>query len=474
MPSAVISLDIGSTWTKGALFRLPGGVPDLAGAARTPTTLHDLGEGALRVVHELVEKSPGEPQEGTKVPFPVHYTSSAKGGLCVAVVGLVPSLSVHLGRLAVWSSGGRITRVLPFALTEAHMGELVASSPDMVLLTGGTDGGHEKNILHNARMLGESPLECAIIYAGNNHIATAVSALLGKKRHVVVPNLMPDLGTTNEGPTRDAIREEFLGTIIQGKGLGRLVERFGRPPLPTPAAMLNLTGSIAQHHPRWENFMLVDMGGATTDVYSTSQALTDPAAVLRGITEPRIKRSVEGDMGMRVSARSLYENLEKELSLGNLKLEAIPVDLGELRAWCDRVAADTALLPRDDASAALDSFLAASCLWTAVARHSGRLERVWTTSGRIPVQHGKDLRQVPRMVLTGGWPAALGSENLWANTTSIFPAFQGEQQLLVPENPEIFIDKTYTWPLLAALVADYPGAARTAIHSLERSGERGV
>ncbi|MBU1219537.1 glutamate mutase L [Myxococcota bacterium] len=460
MKDRVISLDTGSTWTKGALWSLDGGKPELKSYFRTPTTTANLADGALSVASHLCSVS-REDYIKNHTGIPVFWTSSAKGGLAIAVVGLVPDLSVELGRLAAWGSGGRITKVWPWVLTNQHMDEIIASKPDIILLTGGTDGGHEKNVIHNARIIGESTYDASVIYAGNSYIASEVEKLLETKRCTVVPNLMPDLGTINEVPCQLAIRQEFLDNIVEGRGLLQLVDVFGRKPLPTPSAMLNLVTTINEKCPDFGDFTLIDMGGATTDVYSICPAQSDDSVILRGITEPLIKRSVEGDLGMRVSARSLWEVIVKSMKSAT----GLP-SLEQLKEWTEHVLENTELLPVTHTEGDLDRILAVSALWHSVARHSGRIEQVWTSNGKVGVQRGKDLRKIAKVVLTGGWLARFSNKNFWSQAREIFGCFENDKEILIPEKPDVFTDAEYLWPLFAPLVGEIPMVEQAALKAL--------
>ncbi len=468
-PHNLISIDIGSTYTKGALFAFggPAGARVLK-RCEVPTTPH-LTDGFNRVLAGLVprgggavdkvdtvDRVDGNPRAATPAAstlstpstvstVPVRFSSSAKGGLRIAAVGLVPELTVKIAKLAACSAGGKVVRAFAYGLTSESVAELEALAPDIVLVTGGTDGGNRERVLENVRLLAASRLACTIVYAGNSELACEVRKLLAGKKLRVTDNVMPEVDRMNLEPARAEIRHAFLETIVEGKGLAEVVRAVGAPPKPTPLAMFELAEALAARRPRWRDFMVVDMGGATTDVYSHTEAfMGGDGAVLRGVHEPLLKRSVEGDLGLRVSALPLYEAVKDS------------VHSPELEAFVRKVAAAPDYLPQAPEELEYDRVLARACVKEAVLRHAGILRSVWTPTGRVSVQHGKDLRRVRTMVGTGGSLARLRDPQLWSG---MWAKPDGEELNLLPEQFEYKVDAEYLWPLLGNLAAEFPEEA---------------
>jgi uncharacterized protein (TIGR01319 family) len=231
----------------------------------------------------------------------LKYSSSAKGGLAVAAMGLVPSITLESAKVTAHSAGAKIAQYYSYKLNRHDIRALEDSPPDILLFTGGTDGG-ESYGLANARALAASKLDCAIIYAGNRDIQDDVQAILGHKDLITVDNVLPDLDHPNPYAARKAICDVFLSRIVKGKGLDVIVGETGEEPMPTPWTVYELVKAISDVDSAWKEFMLIDMGGATTDVYSASANMLSPDTVLHGVPEPFVKRTVEGDLGMRVSA----------------------------------------------------------------------------------------------------------------------------------------------------------------------------
>ena len=101
----------------------------------------------------------------------VLASSSAAGGLRMAVIGLVPGLTVEAANQAALGAGGKLVGSWSFKLGEEAIDEIATRRPDMILLTGGTDGGDSATILHNTRLLAASGLSVPIVMAGNQAVA---------------------------------------------------------------------------------------------------------------------------------------------------------------------------------------------------------------------------------------------------------------------------------------------------------------
>ncbi|NUT93327.1 MAG: hypothetical protein HOY78_15035, partial [Saccharothrix sp.] len=148
----VLCLDVGSTWTKGALVSASG---DLLGTAQRPTSPPEVLDAVAEVSAEL-----GGADE-------VLACSSAGGGLRLAVVGQERLVSAEAGYRVALSAGARVVHVSAGLLDGAGLRALRAARPDLVLLVGGTDGGDRSVLLHNANRIGRNRLACPIVLAGN-------------------------------------------------------------------------------------------------------------------------------------------------------------------------------------------------------------------------------------------------------------------------------------------------------------------
>lgn len=452
----VAAIDIGSTWTKGATFRVDGDDVELLDRAVQPTTVSNLADGFFAVLKACTASDPlplirsGELQ--------LQYSSSAKGGLAVAAIGLVPDVTLEIGKVAAQSAGAKLTQVFAYQLTRQDIAGLEASPPDILLFAGGTDGGNTRYVLDNAYAIGRSKIDCEIVYAGNRSVADVVAELLRHKKLRVVDNLLPAFDEPNPEPARDAIRAIFLDTIVKGKGLDVIVNATDSAPLPTPYAVLEYTRAIREHVPGWESFMLFDMGGATTDVYSVHQEAPEPGTLLRGLPEPEVKRTVEGDLGMRVSAQATSRltgtAMKQALARASTSEQA-------LTQYADRLAAQPDFLPTSLQEAGLDTLLAGLCVGHACARHVGRCVPVYTPEGEMQIQTGRDLRRISKVIGSGGWLARATEFNPtpWFTDHSI--DHRG-RSVLAPRHFTYYRDEDTLFPLLANLARAYPRAAALA------------
>ncbi|HOW86292.1 MAG TPA: glutamate mutase L [Candidatus Aminicenantes bacterium] len=463
----LLSVDIGSTYTKGGLFLLEGEELRCAGRRIVPTTVDDLAQGFFRVRQAVLA---GHAGAAGPADVPVYWSSSARGGLKIAAVGLTPDLTLSVARMAATSAGGKIVRAFSYELAPEDLAELEAVEPDIILFTGGTDGGNSRVVLHNAARLAGLVSPAVVLYAGNRKVRDQVLDLLRGRDVETAANVMPEVGTIDIEPARDVIRRIFLDRIVDGKGLSSVVEATGREPLPTPLAVFELVRTIAARVPGWEDFALIDMGGATTDFYSHTKAFHGgDSVILRGLLEPTLKRTVEGDLGLRVSAEALYRS---ESAFLDSRLRAAGTDPAALRGYVDEVSRRTDYLPGDGTGRGFDRLLAAACVRAASLRHAGVLQRVFTPQGGFQVQRGKDLRRVRRLVGSGGYLAGLTDPAILLEACPT-DADDVDTRHLVPEAPACYADAEYLIPLLGNLAADFPGAAgRAAVAGLRPLGPR--
>ncbi|WP_433265280.1 glutamate mutase L [Actinosynnema sp. CS-041913] len=375
----VLCLDVGSTWTKGALVSVDG---ELLGTAQQPTSTPEVMDGIAAVSHAL-----GAADE-------VLACSSAGGGLRLAVVGQERLVSAEAGHRVALSAGAKVVHVSAGPLDGAGVRALRAARPDLVLLVGGTDGGDASVLLHNANRLGRNRIACPIVLAGNAAARAEALGLLAGRTVVPTGNVLPDVGELAPGPARTAIREVFLEHVIGGKGLSRGPGFRRLVKAVTPDAVLSGVSLLATKDGEGA-VLVVDVGGATTDVYSAVS--TVDSGVERTVALPPDRRTVEGDLGMRWSAPGVVAEAVTEKLVDKAEAES-------LRSEAARRAGDVTWLA-DDPS--VDLRLAGLAAILAVRRHlrlvdgqlgpqgAGRL----VLSGGV-FRHAPDIAAVERALRT--------------------------------------------------------------------------
>jgi uncharacterized protein (TIGR01319 family) len=453
MAELVSCVDFGSTFTKGALIDVRSG--ELVATASHRTTLDtDVLDGwdAIRAEFSTV-------LGGDLGDTPILACSSAGGGLRIAVVGNEELVTAEAGRRVALSSGGRVVHV---SSGRVDMKELRAASPDVVLLVGGTDGGNSEVVVDNARALERARWRTPVVVAGNAEAADVVAAALanGGTPHAVADNVVPQIGVLTPASARAAIREMFLEHVIGGKHLSRRADFremvLGATPDIVLTAVELLASGLDEAHPGAGDVVVVDVGGATTDVHSVVEVDPEDAVLSREVvaTVP-VSRTVEGDLGMRWSALSTVEAAEGA---------GLDVPAGLRRAARARHD-DPAFVPDDRYEIEHDIALASAAVGLAVRRHAGRQQVVFTPDGRLVERTGKDLREVGLLVGSGG----VLRHNAPDDVATILAAAVGDHVdggWLVPRAPSVVVDSEYVLAAAGLLAKEHPAAAYSLVMRL--------
>lgn len=422
-------LDLGSTFTKAVAFNLEK--EEIIGKAKAPSTVNiDVTIGLKSVLNEIYKQT-GKKLKDFKVK---RACSSAKGGLRIIAIGLIPDLTVEAAKRAALGAGGKVIKTYSFELTKEDIKEIEYLKPDLIILAGGTDGGNKYYPLINAQNISKISLNIPIIYAGNRVIAKEVEEILKKtgKEIWITENVMPEFGKLNITPIQTCIREIFISRLIYAKGLDKVETILDGIVMPTPLAVLKACEGFSKI---FGETILVDVGGATTDVCSISQGKpTQIGVIWKGLPEPYVKRTVEGDLGVRVSALSLWE------AVGEEKWKEFLGDLDSYKEKVKFLNENVDFLPIDEKDIFFDYVLAYHAIKLAVERHCGYLEILYTPMGITYLQYGKDLTEVKNLVGTGG-PLVYNYYNISALKSALFD--EKNPLILKPKNPKIYLDKEY-------------------------------
>ncbi len=195
------------------------------------------------------------------------------------VGGVVQSMTAESAQRCALGAGAIVMDVLSAndgRLPHQKIERIRQLRPDMVLLSGGTDGGTVSHVVELAEFIAAADprprfgvgFKLPVVYAGNREARTAVQQVLGEKTSLTMTeNIRPVLERENLGPARQAIHDLFLEHVMaQAPGYRKLMEWTGAPVMPTPAAVGQIIQTIAVQ--QGINVVGVDIGGATTDVFS--------------------------------------------------------------------------------------------------------------------------------------------------------------------------------------------------------------
>ena len=318
---AVLATDCGSTTTKAVLFeKTPEGWRQTF-RGEAPTTVEapfeDVTIGARNAITEVEELSGRKilAEDDSEGPLKFRQpaddkngidlyvsTSSAGGGLQMTVAGVVRTMTAESAQRAALGAGAIVMDVVSIddgRKPHERVSRIRHLRPDIVLLSGGIDGGTESHVMELAETLLSadprprfgSTLTLPVIYAGNRQASDPVHELLDEHFNVqTVENIRPTLEMENLSPARDAIHEFFLSHVMShAPGYDKLLASTSIEILATPHAVGVMTQAAA--HSRGYDLLAVDIGGATTDIFS----------VCGGI----FNRTVSANLGMSYSVSNV-------------------------------------------------------------------------------------------------------------------------------------------------------------------------
>lgn len=446
-----LTVDFGSTYTK--LTAIDAEQGEVLGTASAFTTIEtDVMEGFRNGLAKL------EAKIGTFAYDRMLCCSSAAGGLKMVALGLVPELTAKAAKMAASSAGAKVVKTYSFEISKAEQEEIYNINPDLVLLCGGTDGGNKDVILANARRLCQIDRNFSIIAAGNKTASDELEEIFKDcgKKCVITENVMPQFNIINIEPAKRNIKELFISRIIEAKGLSKVQEMSGFDIIPTPLAVLTGCELLSKGHGRDEgigDLMAVDLGGATTDIYSMAKGEPTIAEVVtKGLPEPYSKRTVEGDLGMRYSLTAMADEISMELFSDEI---GIPQE--KIEKWIETCAAAPATLPSNDEEARIEEGLARNAVKVAVERHCGYFEPAYTPMGQVFTLTGKDLSEVPYVVGIGG--SIINNAHPERILNGAEKKASRDPMFAKPKAPKYMLDKKYIFASMGLLSSFEPKLA---------------
>ncbi|MFE4000875.1 glutamate mutase L [Nocardioides sp. YIM B13467] len=439
-PQTAVCVDFGSTWTKALHVDLVSG--EILGTASAPTSLHEVMEAYDACLTALTEK------DSRAAGAEILACSSAGGGLRIAVVGNEELVTAEAGRRVALSSGGKVVAVIATADREAE-GDLGATlsvtTPDLVLLTGGTDGGNRDAVVSAARELAAAGWRGPVVVAGNREANQEIDEILANVPHVTCDNVVPKIGVLAPESARAAVREMFLEHVIGGKNLSSRTDFRRIVQGATPDVVLQGVETLAEV--LGEDVVVVDVGGATTDVHSVVRPDPEAEHVREEVVAVTpVTRTVEGDLGMRWSATTTLAVADhSDPSLAESDLSGEVEHRRNHPGW----------LPRTEQDKDIDELLARIAISTALQRHAGRSRVVLSPSGKVIERTGTDLRRVGVVIGSGG---VLRHGRHGIEERVMRWSARGGWQL--PEAPLRAVDSDYVLAAVGLLARSHPTTAR--------------
>ncbi len=323
--NVILATDCGSTTTKAILIEKVDGHYRQTYRGEAPTTVEqpvaDVTVGVTNAATEVGELAgrrlidddgqiirPARGREGCDIYI---STSSAGGGLQVLVTGVIREMSAASAERAALGAGAIVLDIIASndkRKPHEQIQRIRELRPDMVVMAGGTDGGTTKHVVQVAELIGPakprprfgSNYKLPVIFAGNEDAAALVAKTFDESITLsVVDNVRPVLERENLAPARDKIHDLFLEHVMaHAPGYDKLISWADAPIMPTPGAVGDILQQIAKA--RGINCVGVDIGGATTDVFSV----------------------FDGEEGKPVFNRTVSANLGMSYSISNVCAEA--------------------------------------------------------------------------------------------------------------------------------------------------------
>lgn len=446
---AYLFIDFGSTFTKLTLVDIAK--EEIIATEKSYTTVEtDVITGYKDALEKLNKKIDTEYNIVKKLAC-----SSAAGGLKIIAIGLVPELTAEAAKRAALGAGAKVIKTYSFNLNNDELLEIKNSNADMILLAGGTNGGNSECILHNAKMIANHKLNIPVVVGGNKSCIDEIKIIFGDFiEHYITENVMPDLNHINVEPARETIRNIFMKKIIHAKGMENVQNTISEILMPTPASVLKAAEVLSvgtKDEDGIGDLAVIDIGGATTDVHSIAEGSpSKPSVVLRGLEEPHSKRTVEGDLGMRYSAMSVFD------AAGTRFMKKYLNRTFDIEAEFRKRSEHTSFVADTDEEVEFDEAIAKVCADISMKRHAGIVEPIYSPMGMMYSQTGKDLMELPYILGTGG--VIVNSKNPdKILEASLFT--MEDPTSLKPRHPRLLLDKRYILSAMGLLAMINPNMA---------------
>ena len=427
----IIVADIGSTITKVSAFAgLNAGCNACflgQGLGLTTVAEGDVAQGLEAARKDLETRVGVNTRDST-----LMAASSAAGGLRMTVHGLTRDMTLRAAREASLGAGAIVTFTTAGKIYPDAMEEVRQIKPNIILLAGGVDYGDREIVMANARSLASLKLKTPLVYAGNKTVRSEIRRLFESAGMPVfiVENVYPRIDELNIDPVRKVIQDVFARHIVTAPGMENVRKMVQDDIIPTPGAVMRSTEILAEV---MGDVMVVDVGGATTDVHSVTEGSPELSKMMIA-PEPRSKRTVEGDLGVYINAPRIVEAAGSELQQFK-KVRPIPETASER-----------------ETSALLARWAVDISIW----RHAGQLRVAYGAYGRNELVEGRDLSAVKHVIGTGGALTRLGMGREILQNVKPDPR---KSKLLPSVDAAVYLDRNNIMAAAGVLSRRYPQEA---------------
>ncbi len=454
----ILASDIGSTTTKVVVFELKDGSFTAVGAVQEPTTVEppfsDVTVGLFRAVRRLADSTGLDLIDGDFLLVPYFTTSSAGGGLQMMVVGYTLADSLRMAESTAYGAGAVISGA--FAMDSKgsrleHIEKMSRLNPDLVLMAGGTDGGAISGVVSMAHLLslarpqpkygsGAMPL----LFCGNVEAREYVRETLGNHFAMqVTENIAPANRVTNPRPAIAAVQGLFMEHVMKkAPGYPSVLELVSAPVMPTPVGVAEILSAMGT------GAILVDMGGATTDIFT--------------VTDEVQERTVAANIGMSYSMTN---------TLSEAGLPAVMRHLGDIstetvRSWAMGKSLFPATVPDCPTSSLIEAAIAVEGLRVAwshhkeVAYYPGNL----TWKEKLGINRPSAINP-PLGTLCGKrfhlneLEMVTGAGGIFSHSTPVRAAWMLAEAFRPPGLTTLYVDTHFRSPHMGTLSQKYPNEA---------------
>lgn len=425
--------EVGSTTTVVTAFKLSSSGVNIVAQGKSYTTVleGDVTIGLKNAIKDIEQQIKEE-----LIWDRMLSTSSAAGGLKITVHGLVEDMTVKAAKEAALGAGGNIKLITAGRLRNSDIRKIKEINPNLIMIAGGTDYGERDTALFNAELLSREITDKPIIYCGNVANHEDIKDIFQGKELYIVDNVFPRVDELNVEPTRKVIQNAFENNIIKAPGMNKIKEMVNGTIMPTPGAVME---SAKLLYEELGDVLVLDVGGATTDVHSVTEGSVDILDILVS-PEPKAKRTVEGDLGVYVNSSNLIELLDAR-DLTDTTIDEIKENIKPIPTTAKEIQSST--------------ILSRKAVNVALCRHVGYIKRSYGATKSF-IAYGKDLSRVKYIVGTGGALTRLPfGEEILKNIR-----YTKEDMTMLPRRgAQILLDKDYIMACAGVLSKENKEAA---------------